>query len=114
MNQPIRSAGLAGAVLIAGLLASGCAVVPAPMPVAVAQGDVYAPMAPPPVQYEVVPALPFAGAVWVGGYWNWSGGRHVWVPGRYVRPRSGYHWQPHHWERGPRGGWALQGGIWVR
>ncbi|MBS0499434.1 MAG: YXWGXW repeat-containing protein [Burkholderiaceae bacterium] len=100
------------ALLAAGALLGGCAVVPAP--VAVADGDVYATVAPPPPPYEVVPAVPYVGAVWIGGYWNWYGGRHVWVPGRYVRPRPGYHWEPHHWEHGPRGGWALRGGHWVR
>lgn len=102
----------AGVLLAAGALMSGCAVVPAP--VAVADGDVYATVAPPPAQYEVVPAAPYVGAVWIGGYWGWHGGRHVWVPGHYVRPRPGYHWQPRHWERGPHGRWWLRGGVWVR
>ena len=75
---------------------------------------VYAPMAPPAPYYEVQPALPYPGAIWINGYWNWSGNRHHWVPGRYERPRPGYRWQPHRWDRSPRGGWYLQGGGWVR
>ncbi len=69
---------------------------------------------PPPTPYaEVVPVVPFAGAIWLGGYWGWSGGRHQWVPGRWDRPRPGYGWAPHRWE--PRGGqWHLHGGGWVR
>ena len=114
MNPPVRTFFGAGAVLAAGLLMSGCAVVPAPVPVAVAAGDVYAPAAPPPPQVEVIPPVPFVGAVWVGGYWNWYGGRHVWVPGRYVRANPGYHWRAHHWEQRPGGGWWLRGGAWVR
>ena len=102
----------AAALLAASALLGGCAVVPAPVPVA--DGDVYTTVAPPTPQYEVVPVAPYVGAVWIGGYWNWYGGRHVWVPGRYVRPRPGYHWQARYWERGPRGGWALHGGHWVR
>ena len=75
---------------------------------------VYAPVAPPAPYYEVQPPLPYPGAIWIGGYWNWSGHRHVWVPGRYERPRPGYHYAPHRWSRSPRGGWYLQGGGWIR
>lgn len=69
---------------------------------------------PPPAPYvEVVPALPFAGAVWIGGYWGWSSGRHHWVPGRWAHPRPGYTYRPRAWV--PRGSsWQLQGGGWVR
>lgn len=108
-------------LLVTTLVGSLAACVVAPAPVAV-QSDpyytganvVYAPMAPPPPQYEVVPALPYPGAIWIGGYWGWQGGRHQWMPGHYERPRPGYRWQPHRWEPGPRGGWSLHGGVWVR
>jgi hypothetical protein len=75
---------------------------------AVAVADV-----PPPAPYaEVVPVAPFLGAVWLGGYWGWGGGRHHWVPGRWDRPRAGYYWQPHRWQ--PIGGrWQLSGGGWM-
>jgi hypothetical protein len=68
---------------------------------------------PPPAFEEVRPALPFAGAVWIPGYWHWNGGNHVWVAGRYSAPRQGYRWEPHHWERTPRG-WRMNGGRWRR
>lgn len=76
---------------------------------AVAVADV-----PPPAPYgEVVPAVPYAGAVWIGGYWGWRSGRHHWVPGYWDRPRHGYYWRPHRWE--PIGGrWHLWGGGWSR
>ncbi len=69
---------------------------------------------PPPAPYaEVVPAMPYPGAVWVGGYWGWRGGRHQWVPGYYERPRAGYRYEPNHWEN--RGGrWHLRIGGWMR
>lgn len=114
MRATIKTLLQTSTIAVAGIFASGCAVVPAPAPVAVADEAVYAPLAPPPPQAEIVPALPFVGAVWVGGYWNWSGGRHVWMPGHYVQPRPGYRWQPHAWRPHPGGGWALHGGIWVR
>ena len=66
--------------------------------------------APPPApQYEVVPVVPFAGAIWLGGYWGWGGGRHHWVPGRWDRPRAGFFWAPHRWVPF-QGRWQLRGG----
>lgn len=72
---------------LASLALSGCVVVPprhyaGPPPVYGA--------APAPAPYvEVVPVMPFAGAVWIAGYWNWSGGHRHWVPGRWEHPRQG-------------------------
>jgi len=69
---------------------------------------------PPPAPYvEVVPAVPFSGAVWIGGYWGWQGGRHHWVPGRWEHPRPGYQWRPHAWVN-QGGRWHLHGGGWAR
>jgi len=68
-------------------------------------------VAPPPVRAEVVPPLPFAGAIWINGYWGWSGHQHVWVPGRYEHPRPGYVWVPHRWEN-VHGHWQLHEGGW--
>ena len=70
-------------------------------------------VAPPAPYVEVVPALPFAGAVWIGGYWGWQGGRHAWVPGRWDHPRPGYGYRPHAWVQ-IGGRWHLRGGGWVR
>ena len=96
------------------LLMSGCVVAPyAPAyrvydePVATADAP------PPPPQVEVVPVVPYAGAIWLGGYWGWGGGRHHWVPGRWDRPRVGFVWAPHRWVPF-NGRWHLRGGGWVR
>ena len=87
---------------------------PAPGPYYPGQDDVVVVDVPPPAPYvEVVPALPFAGAVWIGGYWGWHGGRHNWVPGRWDSPRPGYGWRPHAWVN-QGGRWHLHGGGWVR
>ena len=76
-------------------------------------GDYVVDVAPPAPYLEVVPALPFAGAVWLGGYWGWNGGRHAWVPGRWDRGRPGYGWRQRAWV--PEGGrWLLRGGGWYR
>lgn len=96
-----------------GAMLSACVVAPygPPGPVVYGPPVAVAPMAPPPPQVEVIPAIPFAGAIWIGGYWGWSAGRHVWIQGRWERPRPGYRWEPHRWE--PQGGqWHLRGGEW--
>ena len=89
---------------------------PAPgysQPVPYDSDEVVVDVAPPASYVEVVPAIPFAGAIWLGGYWGWSGGRHRWVPGRWDHPRPGYSWRPHAWDQ-QGGRWHLHGGGWVR
>ena len=73
-----------------------------------------APKAPPPAQVDVRPAPPMMGAVWVDGYWHWSGGW-VWVPGRWaLPPQVGATWRPTVWVpegvtvRLDPGGWILR------
>ena len=70
-------------------------------------------VAPPAPQVEVIGTPPQAGYVWVGGYWNWVGGRHQWVPGHWVAPRPGYHWVATEWVR-QGDGWRLRRGRWQR
>jgi hypothetical protein len=88
-----------GALVMSAALLGGCA------------GEIA--LAPPPARVEVAPPAPYAGAVWIDGYWDWSGGRHVWRAGHYERPRPGYIWVGRRWER--RGhGWRASGGRWHR
>jgi hypothetical protein len=69
-------------------------------------------VAPPPVRVEEVPG-PRSGYVWAPGYWEWRGGRHVWVGGRWIGERRGYHWVPDRWDqRGPH--WHHYRGHWER
>ena len=68
---------------------------------------------PPAPIVEVRPAMPFAGAVWIPGYWRWGGHHHVWVGGHWSAPRAGWSWEPNHWERTPRG-WVHRPGHWRR
>ena len=109
------------APLAATTLLSACVVAPYPggrvvysEPVPAArygyeQPGVVVDVAPPAPYVEVVPAIPFAGAIWLGGYWGWNGGRHSWVPGRWDQPRAGYGWRPRTWvQQGGR--WHLHGG----
>lgn len=113
-HRPLRNLLLALPFLTA---LGGCVVAPAPYPAGQpgpVEAVVIAPMAPPPPLVEIVPVAPYAGAIWIGGHWTWSQGRHVWVPGRHVPPRVGHRWEPHRWVQGPRGHWHLRGGHWVR
>lgn len=109
----MRRALLAVAAASMALLA-GCVVVPAHrVGYAAEPGVVVVDTPPPPPYAEVVPVMPYPGAVWINGYWGWNGGRHVWVPGYYERPRAGYRYEPHRWEN--RGGrWHLRIGGWIR
>jgi WXXGXW repeat (2 copies) len=115
----IASIRLAALVCAASL--SACVVAPYPYPYATAPGTVpggevmvEANVAPPAVYTEVIPVMPYAGAVWISGYWGWSGRQHHWVGGNWVQPRPGFRWQPHYWQRNRHGGWVLHGGQWMR
>ena len=70
-------------------------------------------MPPPPPQVEVIPAIPFAGAIWLSGYWGWHAGRHVWVGGNWSAQRPGYVYNPHRWIA-TQGRWHLMPGHWDR
>lgn len=35
---------------------------------------------------EVIPVAPYAGAIWINGYWDTSRGHRHWIPSRYERP----------------------------
>jgi hypothetical protein len=103
-----------GTALALGLACSvvlpGCIVTPN-------QGHYYAGgvvlVAPPAPRIEVVGVAPSPGYVWVGGYWNWVGGRHEWVGGHWVAGRAGHHWVPHTWVR-EGDGWRARPGHWER
>lgn len=60
---------------------------------------VYVEQAPPEPIVEVRPATPFAGAIWIPGYWNWHGRHHQWVGGHWSAPREGHVWENGRWER---------------
>ena len=107
------------AAALAALSLSACVVAPYPAHRVVYaepvpdESTVVVDVAPPAPYVEVVPAIPFAGAIWIGGYWGWYGGRHQWVPGRWDHPRPGYQWRPHAWVN-QGGRWHLHAGGWVR
>jgi hypothetical protein len=82
----------------------GTVVAPAP----VVEVDVAPPPPPPARVVEVRP-----GFIYVEGRYEWRGGRHVWVDGRYERERRGYRYVQGRWDRrGRRPVWVE--GRWVR
>ncbi len=118
--QRLLTAGTLAAAAAA--LLAGCVIAPPrPYPVAYGYpqqtyGDPYegvVGVAPPPQQREVVGVAPAYGYIWIGGFWNWVGGRHVWAGGRWEAPRPGYRWAPHRWEP-VANGWRQRPGHWER
>jgi hypothetical protein len=89
---------LAHSLLSALLLATGAAL---PM-LSQAGVAVDIEVAPPVAVVEAPPPPPQPGYVWAPGYWNWDGGRHVWVRGYWMPPRPGHVWEADRWDR--RGG----------
>jgi hypothetical protein len=69
-------------------------------------------VAPPAAIVEHRSASPGRDYVWIPGYHNWDGHRHVWVAGRWeLPPHAHARWEAHRWER--RGdGWVLIQGHW--
>jgi hypothetical protein len=110
MTNPASRARYLVVLAAFGLTLSACVVTPTPYGLYVGPA---VPAAPPPAQVEYYGPAPYAGAFWVGGYWNWVGGRYTWVNGYWERPRPGYRWEARSWVRG-RDGWHMHGGTWVR
>jgi len=66
-------------------------------------------IAPPLPRAERVVVRP--GYAWVGGYWRWTGVRHVWVGGYWTHARPGYRHAAARWvHAGPA--WRFHGGYW--
>lgn len=115
---------LATVVVLAGAsLLSACIVVPSGRRYATegryvdegpyANGGEVVMVAPPQPQYEVVGVAPVPGYIWIGGFWNWIGSRHLWIGGRWEAPRQGYGYVPHRWQQDRRG-WRSEPGRWER
>ena len=59
--------------------------------------------APPPMLVETSVPLPYAGAVWVGGYWVWEG-NWVWAAGHWMAPpQPSYAWVHPYYEHREEG-----------
>jgi hypothetical protein len=80
----------------------------------VAEQTTTAPAAPPAAQVEVAPVAPIHAAVWIAGFWQWSGTSWVWIRGSWqLRPEASATWRVPEWR--PRGAvHVLIPGGWVR
>ena len=70
-------------------------------------------VAPPPPMREAVPA-PRQGHVWAPGHHEWRGNQYVWVPGQWLKDRSGYEYREPRWVQRANGEWQLVGNNWER
>ena len=103
--KTVKILAAAGLILLMTSLGGCAARVGVPPPVLVS-------VPPPPAVVEVRPAIPFYGAVWIGGYYEHRHSNYNWVAGRYVRPpHHGAHWVPGRWQK-HRGGWGWHEGYW--
>ena len=97
--------------VLAALSASGC-VVEAGTSASVG-GGVAVSGPPPQPMPEARPQPPDAQAVWVAGYWHWSGMQYTWIPGHWENAPPGASW------RAPRysireGTYFYEPGSWSR
>ncbi|HZO21992.1 MAG TPA: hypothetical protein VFB37_05755 [Steroidobacteraceae bacterium] len=99
------------AIFVLGISLGGCIVAAGPPNEYYVGGPVD--VAPPPPRVEEYGAPPYPGYIWLGGYWNWVGGRHEWVSGHWERPHPHERWVSHHWVH-QRDGWHLARGHWER
>jgi hypothetical protein len=98
-------------LLIVGLCVTSLGTITVPM-MASAQPGIYFNIAPPPPRQEAVPNAR-RGYVWVPGYWNARGNRHVWQAGHWERSRAGYSYAQPNWiQRDNR--WQFERGRWNR
>ena len=84
----------------------------ASLPITGSAASIYLDVAPPAPRVEVTPA-PRAGYLWVPGYWDASGHRHVWKRGHWERERHGYRYMEPRWSQ-DGGRWRLERGRWAR
>lgn len=80
-------AGLIVISMIVGL-ATGCVVNEAESP----QRGVVVSGPPPAPVHEERPPAPNPQAIWVAGYWHWTGMQYAWIPGHWEAPPSGAVW----------------------
>ena len=73
-----------------------------------------APEPPPALKVETPPPPPVTVAVWIAGFWQWSGTSWVWIPGSWqLRPEPSATWRAPEWRA--RGSFhVLIPGGWVR
>jgi hypothetical protein len=69
--------------------------------------------APPPLLVEAPGTPPSREAIWIPGFWSWTGVRFAWVAGTWSAPRPGWRWIEGHWRPDQRA-WRWEPGRWRR
>lgn len=91
------AAGLGAALAAGGVMAACRAVTPVPPSgphTAIDEPQEVRTPPPEPVRVEVLGERPAPDAVWVDGYWHWTGRRWVWRPGVWTRRPAGAYYAP--------------------
>jgi hypothetical protein len=60
---------------------------------------------------ETPPAAAAPGAVWVAGYWHWTGMQYTWIPGHWENAPPGTAWAAPKYVRAD-GGYFYEAGGW--
>jgi hypothetical protein len=71
------------------------------------------PATPPPLLVETPVGRPSREAVWIPGFWTWTGRRYVWASGSWSAPYPGHSWTEGHWRRSGNG-FTWTPGLWRR
>ncbi|HXX66158.1 MAG TPA: hypothetical protein VEK07_03200, partial [Polyangiaceae bacterium] len=99
------SGGAASVLLLVGCVVETAAMAP---PLGVAVG-----LPPPEPMQEMRTAPPNVQAIWVAGYWHWTGVQYAWIPGHWENPPAGVRWRaPHYFLRD--GTYFYEPGGWTR
>ncbi len=86
MNTKVRAC---TSIATLGLAFTGCVVEAGPP---VASGIAVSGPPPQPV-VEARPPPPAPRAVWIAGYWHWTGMQYAWIPGHWEEARQGTQWR---------------------
>jgi hypothetical protein len=84
----VRARWIAAVLAMLAVSASGCVVNEPESP---PRGVVVSGPPPAPVREERPPP-PDAQAMWVSGYWHWTGMQYAWIPGHWEAPPAGARW----------------------
>jgi hypothetical protein len=102
--------GVAAIGVVVALSAAGVGCVAPPEPVAPRGVAVNGP--PPAPLAETRPPPPGPAAVWVAGYWHWTGMQYTWIPGHWDGEHPGATWTAPRYVSAD-GAYYYEGGAWT-
>lgn len=102
----IGAVALGAAVVVA---SSGCIMTTNPPP---PRGVIVSGPPPAPIA-EAQPPPPAPQALWVAGYWHWTGVQYAWIPGRWEVKTPGQQWYGPNYTRS-QGSYFYEPGRWQR